>query len=111
MKQLIQRCGGWIACLLVSCSISAQNLSRIEYYFDTDPGYGRGTAITFTATANLANKTLDINPASLSEGVHFLFIRSRDVNGQWSFDNRWLFAKPYTAGTAAGTAPNITRIE
>ncbi len=32
----------------------------------------------------------------LNQGVHIVGIRSRDANGAWSIDNKWLFLKPYS---------------
>ena len=88
---------------------SVPNLNRVEYYMDTDPGYGRGTAISFTAGTNISNKTFNIDPTTLSEGVHFIGIRARDANGGWSQDNTWLFLKPSVIDN--GIVPNISRVE
>lgn len=59
---------------------AADNLSGVasgEYYIDTDPGKGNATAMTFangkiTATAHIA---------SLSPGVHTLYMRAKDAAG------------------------------
>jgi PKD-like domain/Secretion system C-terminal sorting domain len=113
MIQLIKRWAGCFAGLIWACCLSAQpNLNRVEYYIDIDPGYGKATAISFTPGTNLSSIALNINPASLSNGVHILGIRARDANGGWSLDNKWLFAKPYPSdSTGPGPVPNLNRVE
>jgi hypothetical protein len=113
MIQFIKRCAGCCAGLLWAWCLSAQpNISRVEYYIDTDPGYGKATAIAFTAGPNLINLTLNINPASVANGVHVLGIRAQDANGHWSLDNKWLFARPFPAdSTGPGPVPNLNRVE
>ncbi|MES2775445.1 MAG: hypothetical protein V4722_14820 [Bacteroidota bacterium] len=90
-------------------------LSRIEYYLDTDPGYGLATNVPFAPGSSVADQIINIDPASITAGVHVFGIRSRDANGAWSLDNRWLFFKPYTAnGTNVSpptTVPPLTRVE
>ncbi len=89
---------------------AAPNVNRVEWYVDSDPGYGNGTAISITAAQNLQNLAINIDLVPLSQGVHIVGIRSRDVNGAWSIDNKWLFIKPYS-GITAPIAPNINRVE
>lgn len=86
------------------------NLTRVEWYIDTDPGYGNGTPITITAGQNLQNLSINIDLSPLQQGVHIVGIRSRDANGAWSIDNKWLFLKPY-ANSGAAPIPNVTRVE
>src|SRR5258705_3858050 len=103
---------GFVVCcaaLFIICDLYAQpNISRIEYYLDKDPGYGKGTSVTFSAGTNISNASLSIDPASLAAGFHLLGIRSKDANGGWSLDNKWLFAKPFPSD---GVAPSLKRIE
>jgi Bacterial Ig-like domain (group 2) len=53
---------------------AAPTINAKEYFFDTDPGAGSGTALTGSAI------TL---PTTLSEGFHVVYIRTRYDNGQW----------------------------
>jgi len=95
--------------LLIAWNLNAQpGISRIEYYLDSDPGYGNGIAISFAAGTNVSNAALNIDPASLSTGFHVLGIRSKNANGAWSLDNKWFFAKPFSA---TASAPVLKRIE
>jgi hypothetical protein len=60
------------------------NITAMEYFFDNDPGYGSGTALSFIASSNV-NQSYQIPvPGNLSEGFHFLTLRARDANNKWS---------------------------
>jgi hypothetical protein len=66
----------------------ADNLSGVaaaEYYFDTDPGQGNGTAMTLSAnpTTNGTATASNVNVASL-HGQHTLHVRVKDAAGNWS---------------------------
>ncbi len=55
-----------------------------EYYIDTDPGVGNGTAMTYNATSGEISATKNIPFGSLSFGVHRVYIRTVDAAGNWS---------------------------
>jgi hypothetical protein len=55
-------------------------VSSIEYFVDNDPGYGNGTIISVTPTADLVNQTFAADISTLADGPHTLFIRS--LNGR-----------------------------
>ncbi len=95
---------------LIAVTLIAQpNINKVEWYLDNDPGYGNATPIAITPGQNLNGLSFDINTTPLLEGVHIVGVRSRDVNGAWSLDNKWLFVKPYNFN--AITNPNITNVE
>ncbi|MFT3679562.1 MAG: hypothetical protein QM791_04780 [Ferruginibacter sp.] len=105
----------WLTGLLLVLSsfatLKAQpNINRVEWFLDNDPGYGNATPITINAGPNLQNLAINIDLAPLTQGVHIVGVRSRDANGAWSHDNKWLFLKPY-ANTGAAPQPNINRVE
>jgi hypothetical protein len=80
-------------CAIVA-STSAQNISRIEYFFNTDPGFGQATAIAgFTPSANVAGFPVSIDLSSVSDGVNTLYMRSKDSDGKWSITNLIPFVK------------------
>ena len=70
--------------LVATTAATAQTVSRVEYYWDTDPGRGHGTAITGWSAANQININTTISTAGLSAGIHTLGIRSRSNHGVWS---------------------------
>lgn len=80
------------------------NISRVEYFIDTDPGLGSGTAVSFTPGTSLTNLTFDVPMTSLSDGYHTLFVRMKDVNNKWSI----VQSKPFVKIPAK---PNIVYIE
>src|SRR6185436_8994339 len=66
------------------------SLTAAEYYFDTDPGTGNGTAITVTGTDSIVFSG-SIPSTSLNPGFHFLNIRVKSTDGKWSNPERRLF--------------------
>lgn len=59
-----------------------QLITAIEYYWDVDPGFGKGTPIPFTpATAvNLSGYEFDVDELT---GDHYLYVRAQSKGG-WS---------------------------
>jgi hypothetical protein len=70
-----------MACMFVFAN--AQTISRAEYFFDTDPGQGNGTAITFAAS-DPVTITSSISTTGLKPGYHILYVRTRTSTGKWS---------------------------
>ena len=87
---------------------SAQNITAVEYFFDTDPGAGGGTSVSITAATSL-DKTFDVSITSLADGFHTLCVRAKDANNKWSTT----FTSPFYKISAAAfvSAPNITKLE
>lgn len=99
-----------IACLAGWWQLQAQsNITGAEYFIDTDPGFGKGTPITITTPAvNVANQSFSFSLATLSTGIHNLFIRTRNAAGKWSITNKFIFYKPSVDAT---TSSNIVKAE
>ena len=55
-----------------------------EWFVDTDPGVGNGTAIAISSPTDLVSFNTTITPGVLPDGDHFLFIRTKDIFGTWS---------------------------
>lgn len=112
MKQLIKYFGlcyvVWFTCL---CAEAQPNITRVEYYIDTDPGYGAATAISITTAVNIINQTININPTALTEGIHLLDLRALDANGSWSLNQRLIFAKPFNNTLNAPPIKSIKLVE
>ncbi|NOX46503.1 MAG: hypothetical protein GXO89_05940, partial [Chlorobi bacterium] len=70
------------------------NVTVAEYFFDTDPGFGNGTALAVTPGQNVdENYIIDITGLSL--GFHVIFFRAQDSDGNWSMtDKRDIFKLP-----------------
>ena len=85
------------------------NISLVEWYLDTDPGYGKATNLAIASANDIPGLSFNIDMVPLSQGVHIVGVRSKDTNGAWSHDNKWLFVKPYI--TFSATQPDISRVE
>lgn len=94
-------------------SVTSDNLVAVEYYFDTDPGFGNGQPIPLPSAYDAPAQVIAVNVTGLSPGVHRIFVRSKDAGGKWSltnfsqFDNTAL--NPYPSAPAA--APPIGEME
>lgn len=66
-----------------------QTLVQAEYFFDTDPGFGLATPITFSPTDSLSLDSLIINGAGLTLGYHYLYVRTKNADGIWGHTN-WM---------------------
>jgi hypothetical protein len=82
--------------LYLSNFILAQlpNLTKVEYYIDTDPGYGLATNVSVSASANL-DITFNPDVSALSDGIHMLFVRAKDANDKWSLAKSQSFYKGF----------------
>ncbi|MDB5282796.1 MAG: C-terminal target protein [Bacteroidota bacterium] len=73
----------------------SQSINAAEYFFDTDPGTGLATAITIGSPADSISISTNIPSTGLNCGFHYLFIRTREDNGQWSLhEGRRLYVQP-----------------
>jgi len=83
-----------------TASPNTTNISKAEYYFDTDPGQGNGTPISVSTGANV-NFVFPVPTTSLTAGFHFLAIRVRDISGHWSvLEGRGFFITTSTTNVA-----------
>lgn len=79
----------------VVSTAALSNVTKVEYYVDADPGFGKGTSVNITAGTDLANLSFTINPSSLTKGTHIIGVRALSANGMWSITNYWLFYNPF----------------
>lgn len=59
-----------------------------EYFWDTDPGVGNGSPIGVLTIGSSAQVCDDIPTIGLSEGVHYLYVRTVGDDGVWSIPSR-----------------------
>lgn len=88
--------------------VSASNLTiqatitALEYYIDTDPGYGAGTAIVVGAATSIDINTTIMTNALLA-GFHSIYIRALDSDGAWSeVESRSFYVDTFGNGQIAG---------
>jgi PKD repeat protein len=82
------------------CSFSqTNNLTKAEYYIDSDPGFGKATNISIGAAADSLSLNLNISLAGYKPGMHTLYIRFRELSGIWSHSEarNFLVSVPDTA--------------
>ncbi|MFC4720756.1 T9SS type A sorting domain-containing protein [Geojedonia litorea] len=59
-------------------------IERAEYFIDTDPGIDNGTPITINSPGFSISESFTINTNSLNNGIHTLYVRTKDANDAWS---------------------------
>lgn len=62
-------------------TLAAQEPLRVEYFLDTDPGYGAGAVLT---DVRVGPNTLTFDLSAAAAGAHVLYVRSQDSQGRWS---------------------------
>jgi hypothetical protein len=66
-----------------------------EYFWDTDPGVGNGSALSITASDSI-NSNQNISTTDISNGAHTLYTRTKDSDGAWSIaEGRNIYVKPW----------------
>ena len=68
-------------------------ITQVEYFVDTDPGFGKATQVSITPAKNLVNKEFTLPINSVNTGIHRLYIRSKNGFNKWSHANSVLFYK------------------
>ena len=63
-------------------AVTAGPVTEMEYFFDTDPGFGNGQPISFTGAPDINQLSVNADLAGLTEGQHTLYLRSRSF--PWS---------------------------
>lgn len=93
--------------IVSSIGLMGQNINKVEYFLDTDPGFGGGTDVPVMAAPSINNFTFTVPMSTISDGFHTLFVRSRDANNRWSITQ----ARPFLKLSPIAPAVNLTRIE
>ena len=83
------------------------NITAVEYFIGTDPGYGNGTSVSITSAVEIDIMEL-VPTASLESGFHVLSFRVQDETGQWSGIEREPF---FISETTSQVQTNITAVE
>ena len=105
MKHLSRSLKIFLCCFLFIQAATAQQIDSVEYFINTDPGFGNGTGVATTDAANISDKFFTVDITSLSNGFNNLYVRSHSSNGHWSQAKRWLFFKDIIPAT------NVNRLE
>lgn len=72
----------------ITASFDQPEITTGEYFFDTDPGHGKGNIISVSNPDSAVAQSFDADVASLSLGYHKLYTRFKDDAGSWSITTR-----------------------
>ncbi|CAN0112144.1 unnamed protein product, partial [Chrysoparadoxa australica] len=61
-----------------------KSIIELEYFFDSDPGYGNATSIPITPSATNLVQNIALAATALPEGLHIVGVRAKDEENQWS---------------------------
>lgn len=90
-----------LAALCIISIAAAQSISRMEYFIDTDPGFGNATVVNFTPQPQISNYPFAVTiPSNLSAGIHIIGYRTCSLDGIWGQTN---FATFQTADPIVAT--------
>ena len=70
--------------LLAASAASAQTVTALEYFVDTDPGVGAAIPIPVSPSGTVT-ASIPVATAGLSVGLHTLHVRARRSDGRWGF--------------------------
>jgi hypothetical protein len=85
------------------------NITRVEYFIDTDPGMGSGIPIAFVQGKQVADAVAQINITGLTAGTHTLGWRSRQANGAWGHTVFIDFNVPATLAAPAIVVNSVSK--
>ncbi len=94
--------------LLLTVNAFAQNITKVEYFIDNDPGYNLGTEVSITA-GTPQNLSFPVSLTGENEGFHFLTIRAKDENDKWGMP----LVRPFyvTSLSSSLVKPYIVKME
>ena len=104
-KTVMRLLAGFLFLITYQTALS-QQLKKLEYAFNSDPGVGNGIAINLPSVQTI-DSTFNLNVSSLPTGIHRLFFRVQDMADNWSMTQTTSFFKFPGNDTAA----TITQLE
>jgi hypothetical protein len=87
-------------------------ITQMEYFFDTDPGFGNAITVPVVADS-LVEISFDADVSGLDGGYHILYVRAKDELGNWGFvftDKFFINPESVAVGTPE-VLPEITQME
>ena len=64
-------------------SLAESNIQQVEYFIDSDPGYGAGTPVTLASAGSDLTIDFTVALSGLDDGNHVLYIRAENGLNQW----------------------------
>ncbi len=87
---------------------AATQITRAEYFIDTDPGFGSAVNIPIATPANKLELAFNVDISSLDQAFHMIMLRTRDNTGRWSPASQQVF---YVFKAEPAATANVTAIE
>lgn len=63
---------------------SLPKIIKLEYFVDTDPGFGRGKNVPIMAKRDVNDLIFPIDISDVAVGNHKIYVRAQDSTGSWS---------------------------
>jgi len=92
---------------MIKGTASAQNISAIEYFINSDPGLGNATPVSFTPAPDVPDLNFQVELSALNIGFNQLFVRAKTHEGKWSLTN----VKAFYKGQPFALNPDIVQAE
>jgi hypothetical protein len=89
-------------------SVSISDITKLEYFIDSDPGYDGGIDVAITPGTELTDVNFAVDLSALTEGFHTLHVRALDANGQWGVAH---VKSIFVLAATSISLPNITEME
>jgi hypothetical protein len=86
----------------------ASDIQEMEYFIDTDPGYGNATSIPVSSPGTDLSFNITADLTALDPGMHQIYIRGKNVSGKWGVVIHGTFI---TIDIPASGASNIQALE
>lgn len=68
---------------IIAGNENTPNLTQVEYFWNTDPGYGNANQINITPGTN-QDLSFNLDLTNLPAGINSLYVRSKDAYNRWS---------------------------
>ena len=85
-----------------------QNIDKVEYFIDSDPGFGQATEISVPNPGEELSLNFTVNTGVLSKGFHWMVARARNDGGKWGLP---IYQNFYTFDVHAITESKISSAE
>jgi hypothetical protein len=89
-------------------SAGASDIQEMEYFIDTDPGYGNVTSIPVSSPGTDLSFAFTADLTSLDPGIHYIYFRGKNSSGKWGLVKYGTF---FTVDIPASGASNIQALE
>jgi len=86
------------------------DITKMEYFFDNDPGFGLATDVPITSDT-VIDKNFNADLSLVDVGFHKLYVRVMDENGKWSLIQKQDVFKAAAQDNIADTLPDIVEME